>query len=572
MKKTKILLICTLILVLSCMIFASCSKNEVVSSIALKNDGVIEMPIGKLEYEAHTLLVNYNSGSVMEIPLSEDMFSELDILKLYQPGEHIITASYGGQKCEINVSVKRDKFGEIKFPENTVFTYDGSAHTVEVEGELPANATVSYLGGNSFVNAGTYDVTAVITCDGYETERITTKVTIERAKYDMSNVKFEPKVVTYDGKSHFVAISGKLPSGVSEPTYYIDGNKVASVTDAGKYEVSAVFSTRDPNYAPVDDMKTTLEIIPAEYNLDGIDLVFKESNGTSLYLPWRSYDGTSVSFEIDDLYGSLTNNVIASYTVMNEDGEIISHSNTETNIINAGEYTIRVDFTLLDNKNYKAIEPMEFFFEVDKAILDTSKVLFEPVVVEYNGENHSIGVEIPRGLDISKFEISYEYILSGETLLENEKNVTGVSEVGEYTVRAIFTVKDPNYADIEPLETALVIEKNKIFPYQFDFDNSCKSKLINGEDFIFKFNSDDTDGVLLKASLCKRNDGENDTVVEATEIFPDASGVYSIDFDTSSLENGKYMCIVTVSAKNSNYILSDGNSSIDYYFNFEIAD
>ena len=572
MKKTKIFIICTLILVLTCMTLASCSKNEVVSSIALKNNGVIEMPIGKLEYGAHTLLVNYNSGSVVELPLSEDMFSELDILKLYQPGEHVIVASYGGQTCEIKVSVKRDKFGEIKFPENTVFTYDGSAHTVEIDGELPANATISYIGGNSFVNAGIYDVTAVITCDGYETKRITTKVTVERAKYDMSNVKFEPKVVTYNGKSHFVAISGTLPIGVSEPTYYIDGNKVVGVTDAGKYEVTAVFSTRDPNYAPIENMITTLEIVPAEYNLDMVTLDFRDSDGETLYFPWKYYDGKCVSFEIDDIYGSLTNNVKISYTVLNENGEVISNSNTETNIINAGEYTIRVDFTLLDGKNYKAIEPMEFDFEVDKAILDTSKVLFEPVVVEYNGENHSIGVELPRELDKSKLEISYEYILAGETLLENGKNVTGVCSVGEYTVRAIFKVKDPNYADIDPMEAALVIEQKKIYPFQFDFDDSCKSQITNGEDFIFKFNSTDTDGVLLKASLCKVEGDELVDFIEASKVSPDASRVYSIDFHTSSLENGKYMCVVTVSAKDSNYIISDGNSSIDYYFSFEIVD
>lgn len=553
------------------MIFASCSKNEVVSSIALKNNGVIEMPIGKLEYEAHTLLVNYNSGSVVELPLREDMFSELDILKLYQPGEHIITASYGGQKCEINVSVKRDKFGEIKFPENTVFTYDGSAHTVEIEGELPANATVSYLGGNSFVNAGTYDVTAVITCDGYETERITTKVTIERAKYDMSSVKFEPKVVTYNGKSHFVAISGTLPIGVSEPTYYIDGNKTLGVTDAGKYQVTAVFSTRDPNYAPVDNMVTTLEIIPVEYNLDMVSLDFKDSYGESLFFPWKYYDGKSVSFELND-YGTLTSNVKVSYTVLNEKGETISKSNTETNIINAGEYTIRVEFSLLDNKNYKEIEPMEFFFEVDKASFDTSKVNFEPSVVEYNGENYSLNLTLPKELDTSKIEISYEYILSGEVLLENGKNVTGVSEVGEYTVRAIFKVKDPNYADIEPMKTTLVIEQKKIYPFQFDFDDSCKAQITKGEAFVFKFNSTDTDGVLLKASLCKVEGDENINLIEATEISHDASGVYSIDFGTSTLDNGKYICVVTLSTKNSNYILSNKDAEIDYCFNFEIID
>ena len=247
MKKTKILLICTLIVALICIALAGCSKTEQISSISLKDmdpEAVIEMQMGKFDFSQYTVVVNYDSGSVQEVALGEDMISEIDLIKFYQPGEHVITVSYGKKTCEFKISVKRETFGELKFPENNVFAYDGKEHSVELEGEIPANATVSYIGGNKFVNAGTYDVTAVVTCNGYVTERITTHVTIERAKYNMENVKLEPKEVVYDGNEHSIEISGELPEGVLAPTYYINGNKVSGVSDANEYTVTAVTDCR----------------------------------------------------------------------------------------------------------------------------------------------------------------------------------------------------------------------------------------------------------------------------------------------------------------------------------------
>lgn len=570
MKKTRILLICTFVLVLACMILAGCSKKENITSISLKNDETIEISIGKLDYSKHTLLVNYSSGSVVEVPLSENMFSELDLLKLYQPGQHIISISYGGQKCEMSVSVKRATFGEIRFQENTVFTYDGNEHVVEIEGDLPANATVSYLGGNSFVNAGTYDVTAVVTCNGYETTRVSTKVTVERAKYDMSGVTFESKEVTYNGKAHFVAVSGKLPVGVSEPTYYINDNKVSSVTDAGEYKVTAVFTTKDPNYDPVENMEATLKINPAEYDISEANLLFKTANGATLFTPWKSYDGTSVKFELDD-GGALGKNVNVSYTVLNENGEEISKSNTETNIKNAGKYTVRVEFTLLDNKNFKQIEPLEFPFEIEKAKIDVSKVDFESVVVEYDGENHSIFVSFPRELDRSKIDVSYEYMLNGEVLLDNGSAVTGVSQAGEYSVNAIFTVKDPNYADIAPMQAKLVVKQKSIIVSGFDFGASTASQITKGEKGVFEFNAIGEEGVSLTAGIYKLDGEDLVTVIEPTIVTLDENGMALIELETLELEIGEYTCIFTVSALNSNYILSTGSAFLDYRFDFEIV-
>ena len=203
MKKTRVFLICAAVLALVCLFLVGCSSEDKISSVSLKDhspDTVIEIAAGEFNYGAYTLVVSYESERTEEIALTEDMISKADRLKLYQVGDHDITASYGDYKCVFKVSVKRAVFEDLAFPANNVFTYDGKAHTVEVDGTLPANAVVTYLGGNSFVNAGTYDLTAIVSCEGYATQKLSTTVTIERAKYDMSSVKFESKEFVYDGK------------------------------------------------------------------------------------------------------------------------------------------------------------------------------------------------------------------------------------------------------------------------------------------------------------------------------------------------------------------------------------
>ena len=53
-------------------------------------------------------------------------------------------------------------FEGVTLPDLTV-TYNGSEHTVEVVGSLPAGATVTYT-GNKATNAGTYTASAKLEC------------------------------------------------------------------------------------------------------------------------------------------------------------------------------------------------------------------------------------------------------------------------------------------------------------------------------------------------------------------------------------------------------------------------
>lgn len=579
MKKTRIILICTVVIAFACLFFAGCSKKEQISSIGLKDqdpDSAIEFQIGKFDYGAYTLVVNYDSGSVVEVALSEDMISELDQLKFYQPGDHTITISHGGKSCEQKISVKRNTFGELCFPENTVFTYDGSEHKVELTGEIPTGATVSYIGGNSFKNAGSYDVTAVVSCSGYVTKKITTTVTVAPAKYDMSKVTFEAKEVVYDGKTHSIQIAGELPEGVAAPTYYIDGNPTNGVSDVGVYRVSAVFANKDTNYEAIPNMETTLTINPAQYDMGDIDLVFLDEKGSEFWFLWKEYDGLAVTFDVNNA-AALKNKVSISYTVTNEKGEVISRSNTDTKIKDAGVYTVKAEFSLLDNKNYMEIEPKTYTFVIAKADFDTSDIIFSSQSVKYNGEIHSLAAVIPVTMDLTKFDVSYEYYHLGEdeVIQKDGKNAEGVCDVGEYSVRAVFTVKDSNYEEIPSMEARLVVEKKEISTAQFTFYNT--TAIYTGEGFKPDFYTGNSEHVNVSGiSIFKVEKGwiekevwddEKEEYVKIDEYFETETPV------TEAIDAGTYRAKVTVSLKDpENCMFYDGSSSIEIRGDFAIRE
>lgn len=462
MKKTRLFLLFAIMVIFALALFVGCKETDTVSSVCLKGhtaEKVIEMEIGNFEYGAHTLIVSYESGKVNEIALTEQMIAEADIFKFYQEGEHDITVLY--EKCSyvFKVSVKRSTFEGLSLPQNNVFVYDGKPHSVEVEGDLPANAVVNYIGGNSFTNAGTYDVNAVVSCDGYVTVRLATTVTIERAQFDMSGVTFESKEFVYDGSEHSIEISGSLPDGVPEPTYFIDEHQTSSATDAGEYKVIAKFANKNTNYEAIPDMEAMLTITQAEYIIDGVEILFKNEHGKVIDGKMKVYDGFAVTFDIND-YSKLSDKFSIAFSVCDAEGSEISTSNTNTGILNAGAYIAKAEFVLNDSKNYKPIDPIVCEFEVEKANYDMTGVHFDNDVVIHDGNGHSLFVILPIDHDIESTDITYEYYLDGELLSDSEGNpVQSVSEAGEYSVRAIFTVQNPNYEQIEDMFATLRIEE-----------------------------------------------------------------------------------------------------------------
>ena len=461
MKKARLITILTIFVTLSLLLLTGCKKDDRISSVALKDhdsNTAIEIAVGEFDYSSYTLVVTYESGNTEELALTKEMIVETDIFKFYQVGEHDINISYQKHTYTFKVSVKRSTFKELSLPQDNVFTYDGKPHVVEVEGDIPANAVITYTGGNSFINAGTYDVIAIVSCDGYVTERLTTTVKIERAKYDMSNVRFEAKEFIYDGKSHSVAISGTLPEGVSMPTYTINEKETASAIDAGEYRVVARFSNNDPNYETIPDMETTLKIIPAEYTINGVEIVFQKENGELIDGATMIYNGTSVIFDLND-YSKLSKKVSVSFSVCDKDGNVISTSNKTTNIKDVGVYTVKAEFALADGKNYNPIEPIVYTFEILKSEYPSiENIWLASMQTTYDGTEHSIVVEgqLPEGVTVS-----YEYY-RGNTLVvdANGEPVQSVIDAGIYTVKAVFMHANKNYGEIPGISATLKIKQS----------------------------------------------------------------------------------------------------------------
>lgn len=119
------------------------------------------------------------------------------------------------------------------------------------------------------INAGTAIVTVIGIGKYTGTKESTFK--INKATYDMSNVKFEGATVIYDGKSHSIIATG-LPTGVN--VTYKDNNK----TNVGAYTVIAVFTGDYTNYNTISDMTATLKI-----NSKNISSVSISSIGNQIY-------------------------------------------------------------------------------------------------------------------------------------------------------------------------------------------------------------------------------------------------------------------------------------------------
>ena len=564
MKKARLFTLLTLMIMLA-LLTVGCKKKDTVSSVALKDhdaSSVIETEMGAFDFSAYELTVSYKSGDTKDIPLSEDMIADSDQVKFYQVGEHDITVSYEGQTYTFKISVKRSSFKDLSFPQNNVFTYDGKAHTVELQGHVPANAVVTYPNGNSFVNAGTYDVIAVVTCDGYVTRKLSTTVIIERATHDMSGVTFDAREYVYDGTAHSVKISGTLPEGVAEPMYTIDEKKTSSAIDVGEYTVRATFSNRDPNYENIPAMTTTLTITPAELTVQSVDLVFKNEGGKAIDGESKFYDGKSVTFDISD-YSKLSKKISVSFTVYDQSEQVIATSNSHTGIKNAGVYTVKVDFTPTDSKNYKPIEPIIFKFEVVKADyppLDGIQFVSQKTV--FDGKAHKIGIG---GTLPSDVKVSYQYYLDGVLVTDSDGTPSqSVTNAGRYIVQAKFTHTDKNRKPIPDMSATLNIDKIKVdaFMVGFSIDHSVE---YNGMPFEPTFitwkeaNATDYDIMNYGTVECYMLDDLGEYVKMAENELPTEIGSY------------RYAMMVSIAKEHEgNYTLSGGEASQIISVDFDI--
>ncbi len=181
--------------------------------------------------------------------------------------------------------------------------YDGTEKEIVITGTLPEGATVAYT-SNKATNAGTYNATAVVKCDGYNDLTLNATLTINKLNYDLTNTKWDyESAFTYDGTEKKVELLN-LPEGVTVANYTSN-----TAINAGTYTASVTLNYDTTNHRAPNIPNQTWEIKKAtitgitfenktvEYDsqLHSIELVGNIPAGSTTKITYNGYETCSVS-------------------------------------------------------------------------------------------------------------------------------------------------------------------------------------------------------------------------------------------------------------------------------------
>ncbi len=323
---------------------------------------------------------------------------------------------------------------------DATFTYDGTVKSLRVEGVLPEGASVTYT-NNENKNAGVYEVTAVVSAEGYDTLTLTAQLTIEKAK--LNQFVLSDTVVTYDGTAKEIAVSNKdnLPGGM-DVSYAINdyeyANTLTEAVNAGKYWITATISGNE-NYEEL--------VLRALLTIEKADILGAVFTGASYV-----FDNTAKSIFVE--YDAVKYSEI--------DVSYVGNGKT-----NAGEHTVTAT---LGSPNYNTLT-LNAVISIAKATIDESALYWSNEAFVFNG-----------------FGFEFEYSIDGRVTGIREKTPTmqfpklygapstaGVSytvisgdgiNAGDHTVKA--TVSGSNYENTVELTLDYVIGKADITGIRLD--------------------------------------------------------------------------------------------------------
>lgn len=335
---------------------------------------------------------------------------------------------------------------QVTFTDKTV-EYNRQKQSIAVEGTLPEGVSVAYSyysdaehtkRVNAAVSVGTYYVVASFTGEeGYQTiGDMTATLTIIEGNYDLSEIKFENKVVQYSGQPQTIAITGggTLPVGVKVSyKYYLDANHTnevdaANVVNVGTYYVVASFVGAEGYNKPAD-MTATLTI--SKLDLSGISFTDKEVQ----------YTGEPQTITIS---GQLPNALTVSYEYYSDDKYTVKVD--EDKVVGAGIYYVKAIIAGKDSAEQETL---------------TAKLTIKPVApgtivladktVNYNGQTQSAAIngELPSGVTVT-----YRYYLDAKRTQIAES----VIDAGVYYVTATFQ-SNGSYIVPDDIDATLTINK-----------------------------------------------------------------------------------------------------------------
>lgn len=202
-------------------------------------------------------------------------------------GDNGNNASDGGEPSNSD----KKTFSGITFEGKSV-DYDGTEHSILIGGAaLPEGATVNYS-GNKGTDAGSYEATATVTCEGYETKTLNATLVIN--KINITGVTLSGQSFDYDTNKKTIAVTGAVPSGVTVSySGGEDGKNGAS--NVGTYTVKATLSGANYNTLTLNATLTVNKI-----NIQGITFESKsfdyDTNKKTITVTGVMPSGVTVSY------------------------------------------------------------------------------------------------------------------------------------------------------------------------------------------------------------------------------------------------------------------------------------
>lgn len=588
MKRLRKLCITILLICCSLLVLAGCKEDRVAQSIALKGYSAqtpLETSIGRFSYDGYIVVITYNNGDTQELPLTEEMISETDQLKFYQEGDSEIDITYQGVTASVRIRVARNVFPSSVKLKGVTTVYTGKSITVEVEGDIPGGTNIFYPQGNEFQDAGVYDMTAVLQCDGYETKTLSAVVEIQKADYDISNAQLYDESFEYDKESHGLVVKGKvmqdengrifhdvatLPQGVSvrytltkvkdgkgndiplNKQQVVEGNKAV---DAGTYRICAQFKGDAGNYNPIPDSTATLTITRATYDMKNVE--FADTAVT--------YTGKAQALSIAK-DSKLPMDVSVSYEIKQEKnglGEAVTDTYKKGNsATDAGVYSVLAYFTVIGKNadNYQTNPTVkEARLTIERAVYDLSGVEFYDTTVRYTGVAYELKItdKLPEEIGVS-YKIEQVKNGAGQKVTGADKyqaNTSVATNAGEYLVTAVFDILDQ---EIKKNYTTNPLEKQVTLTIlRASYDQALDELTI--ESYQFTQTSEGTYTLLWDVELpegvtpCFTLTGKDEKTLKGVVSVVETDGKTTYQCVFTITEAGAYTCVVSFTHNNDNY-------------------
>lgn len=344
-------------------------------------------------------------------------------------------------------------------------------------------------------------------------------VTVGKKTVDMSGISMTDKTETYTGEAYSVEISGELDADVIALTgYKYNGVAAANATNAGTYEVEAVFALIDPDNYIMPELSATLTINKASVtvNTDGV-------NKTYTYNGEEQTVAGGVELESDAVVKS---------------NQTVKYRNNKFTTVAEGN-ALQVVAYVEESENFLAAESAPFTITVNKSEVTLT---WEGGNGVYDGKEHNATLTVADGVygrdasgfttDTLKSQITVTYTAS-EGGTEDRTHVgeyapayTGYPE-GEPFCNYFATVTNPDYTfEITKDSVAGLSFEDK----EFGYDGKGHTITITGTlpaQVTVKYYIDGTVNEFTDVTDVKR-DGDDVAGYLITAIFACESGNYEV--------------------------------------------